>query len=359
MSRHVGRALAALTFGLSCTFGPNSTLETAAAASAESRLTPVMTSNMAEVEAAPAVPIALTSNADDIDWSNAYVPRWSARVGTVILQRGGLPSQLFVYDSATNQNYIDPSNFNFPWRGGLDAGAMFRGEFADVDFRYFGVESWYASQGPILAAAGVTAAFPNLGPSPDPILVSTGYTTRLHSAEINLRKNVTHRWSLLGGFRYLSFSDGFLINADNGPGIDTTQIGVNAGNQLFGAQIGADGILYDNGRRFHIESAIKAGVYGNGAKNTLQVGDGAGNTFILGSVHRNHTAFVGDLNFTGVYQLTDHINLRAGYQLLWLAGVAVGSEQPPSIDFNNGNISVDTSGSAFFHGVLLSAETTW
>lgn len=359
MPRHVGRAMAALTFGLSFTLGPDGSLATAAGATTESRLIPVTASSMPEVDADPAVPTALPAEVADIDWSQECLPRWSARIGSVILERGGLPSQLFIYDTATNQNIIDPSNFNFPWRGGLDVGALYRGEVADVDFRYFGVESWYASQGPILAPAGVTAAFPNLGPSPDPVLVNVGYTTRMHSAEINLRKNVTNRWSLLGGFRYLSFSDGFLIDADNGPGIETTQIGVNAGNQLYGAQIGADGILYDNGRRFHIESAIKAGVYGNAAKNTLQVGDGAGNTFILGSVHSNHTAFVGDLNFTGVYQLTDHVNLRAGYQLLWLAGVAIGSEQPPSIDFINGNVSVDTSGSAFFHGVLLSAETTW
>lgn len=302
---------------------------------------------------------ALRPDVEEIDWSLAPARRWSGRVGAIILNRGGLPSQPFVFNSNTGQNYLDPSDYSFPWRAGADVSLIRYGQFADVDFRYFGVDPWTSQLGPVQTGPGTTASFPDIGASANPLTVSAGYTSRLQSVETNLRKNVAPRWSLLAGFRYLSFTDGFQIIADEGPANGVTQIGLKAHNSLYGGQIGADGILWDNGGRFRIESAIKAGVYGNVTKDTLSIGDGSGGMFNAVVARNNHTAFVGDLSFTGVYQWNDNWSLRAGYQLLWLAGVAIGSEQPPGIDFNNGVAAVDTSGSAFFHGVTLGLERSW
>ncbi|MGD9719626.1 MAG: hypothetical protein AB7O59_00225 [Pirellulales bacterium] len=61
---------------------------------------------------------------------------------------------------------------------------------------------------------------------------------------------------------------------------------------------------------------------------------------------------MGDSSFTGVIQLTDNLALRAGYQLLWVSGVATASDQLPAT-------SLDTSGDVFLHGALVGAEAGW
>jgi hypothetical protein len=73
----------------------------------------------------------------------------------------------------------------------------------------------------------------------------------------------------------------------------------------------------------------------------------------------NHAAFVGELGFTAVYQLSPHWSLRAGYQMLWLEGVAVAAEQVPAIDLLAGLAAVDTTGSPFYHGANVGLEFVW
>jgi len=64
------------------------------------------------------------------------------------------------------------------------------------------------------------------------------------------------------------------------------------------------------------------------------------------------------LNFTAVYQLNNAWSLRAGYQLLWLAGVAVAAEQASDY-FDNATPVINTAGNAFFHGALVGCERSW
>jgi hypothetical protein len=133
-----------------------------------------------------------------------------------------------------------------------------------------------------------------------------------------------------------------------------------ANNDLFGLQLGASGTLWQPTERFRIESTLKSGVYVDAARASLNVrpvGSGGG----FGGIWfgRDHTSFVGDLSFAGVYQLTDHLALRGGYQLLWLSGVAVASEQIPQLNFTANSFQPDTSHGAFFHGALVGLEATW
>ena len=67
------------------------------------------------------------------------------------------------------------------------------------------------------------------------------------------------------------------------------------------------------------------------------------------------------MNIAAVYQITDHWAIRGGYQLLWLSGVAIGSEQLHTLNLNSGNglPAMNTSHDAFFHGALVGVERTW
>ena len=69
--------------------------------------------------------------------------------------------------------------------------------------------------------------------------------------------------------------------------------------------------------------------------------------------------FIGDMNFTATYRLNDTWGLRAGYNLLWLSGVALA---PNQFDFSSppdgGNTLVGGS-SLFLHGANLGLEARW
>jgi hypothetical protein len=70
-------------------------------------------------------------------------------------------------------------------------------------------------------------------------------------------------------------------------------------------------------------------------------------------------SFVGDLNFSGIYRLNDVWNLRAGYNLMWIAGVALAPDQ---LDFDATLPSGDqlaSDGSVFLHGVSCGVEARW
>jgi hypothetical protein len=290
------------------------------------------------------------------DAVESYQPLWTARAGAIFLQRGRPQNSLFIVNGNTGEPWVNPNNFVFPYQAGADLGLIRHGQWADLEVRYFGVNDSLASQGPFNFGPGAALAVGNMEPSPTPLTVDTVYASSLNSVESNLRRNVSNRLSLLAGFRYVSLRDRLHIAATDG--VDPVGITFGTVNNLFGFQIGADAILWDSGNRFRVESAIKAGVYGNGATLNLTFADrDENNTFSAG---RDHTAFVGDLSFTGVYQLNDRWALRGGYQMLWLTGVAVANEQLHGLNFDGGPApSVNVTHSAFFQGAMFGVERCW
>ncbi len=286
--------------------------------------------------------------------------RWTARVGTVLLERSRLKSQPLVYNVNSGDTLLNADHYDFPVRGGLDVAALRRGEWCDVDFRYFGIDQWSASQGSQLLPLGSDFPITGLDPTDAPVLINRStYSTQLQSVELNLRRNVSHRLTLLAGFRYLGLGENFFLTANYGLGLFDIDFHFRTRNHLYGGQIGADYILWDGGGPLRVESALKAGVFGNAASNALSEQAVGLGTFFADSAHRSHTAFVGDLNFTAVYQLNRAWAVRVGYQLLWVAGVGLVADQPSQLNLNTGTLHVDTSGSALFHGAMLGLERSW
>lgn len=306
----------------------------------------------------------LTSSAGEpgeCTFDECCYPRWSARAGAIFLQRSTPGSSDFIYNANTGDSVINPNGFVFPYQAGADVGLLRYGECYDFDIRYFGINNSVATQGPIDEPPGVALALPGLGGggSPDPLRVTSTYKTSLNSVEFNVRKRVWPNVSLLAGFRYLSFDERMSAEGTIIPAGPSSGVSIGSSNDLFGLQIGADTILWSNGRRFRIESAIKAGVYGNSAGSSLLLGDPSGGGGFAATNSRGHAAFVGDLNFTGVYQLSDRWAVRGGYQLLWLSGVAVASEQLKDVNVLAGDLNTNVTHGAFFHGATVGIERSW
>ena len=98
-----------------------------------------------------------------------YQPRWSAQTA-IFLQRARPAATPFVVDFNTGAPIVSPSNFIFPFQGGADVGLIRYGRYADVDFRYFGINNATASQGPFNVGPGASLGIPGSGGggSPDP-----------------------------------------------------------------------------------------------------------------------------------------------------------------------------------------------
>jgi hypothetical protein len=72
------------------------------------------------------------------------------------------------------------------------------------------------------------------------------------------------------------------------------------------------------------------------------------------SASDDHTAFVGELGFRAMYELSDSVSVGSGYHLIWLEGVALAPDQiPVSSLLGTGNAALDTGGSLLFHGAAF------
>jgi hypothetical protein len=69
--------------------------------------------------------------------------------------------------------------------------------------------------------------------------------------------------------------------------------------------------------------------------------------------------FLGNLNATLVYRLTDIWGLRAGYNLIWLTNSALA---PTQWDFDTAvgaGTDINDNGGVFLHGANLGVEARW
>lgn len=218
------------------------------------------------------------------------------------------------------------------------------------------------------------------------------YSSSLHSAELNLVScrgfegrcqqgkgdgdlksdgcrdadcQLTVEW--LAGFRYLRLSEQLhiYVEADREPTGDdplATESGyydIRSGNNLYGPQLGARVRRW--GERWGWEATGKAGIFGNEVYQRQSVIDWDNGPFERRSAAKASgcVAFVGDLNLTGIYRLSEVWNLRAGYNVLWIAGVALAPDQ---LDFSGevpSGQQLRRNGDVFLHGVSCGLEARW
>lgn len=174
------------------------------------------------------------------------------------------------------------------------------------------------------------------------------YASDLDSAEINLRHSLDGCTDLLAGVRWIQLDEN-LVDHDT----SSAYAGMGTENDLWGFQLGVESLLAKqcNGC-LEWRAGLKAGLYTNHTAQQMT----EPYSFSHGS--DNETAFCGELTLTGAYRMTDDLSFRVGYQMLWLAGVAVASDQPPLglIDGPGDRFPVDADGDLFYHGALVGLE---
>ena len=256
-----------------------------------------------------------------------WCPLWTIRAGAVILHRSGPDDDSIV--TALNGGE-SPS---FGWSGGPDVSILRDLSNCDsVELRYFGALDWEIDESLI---AG-------------PVSLGALYNSRLHSTEVNWRRQKSECVTWLAGFRWIELHEelGFSVVVPT----DSVDIDTNIDNHLYGGQIGAELALLKHCSPWSIDGFIKAGVYGNAADNELGVVVNGTPVADL-TTSETDVAFVGEIGVTATYRLSECWAVRGGYELLWIDGVALADEQ-----FGG---TIDTSGDVFYHGATAGLEFTW
>lgn len=210
----------------------------------------------------------------------------------------------------------------------------------------------------------------------DSVLAS--YTSSINSAEFNAfvsrgdadvfaRGVWTEGWGIdwLQGIRYVGLAEqarlDFTCCTDTAPPGLTSVYDVATSNNLVGWQVGG------RGRRawdaWAIEGWSKVGLFANfQTGNQAAIVDPVGTGFTVRGPQFDRgttTAMVADLNLSVVRRLGDTWSIRAGYNVLWIGGVALAPNQWDFSTATAAGSNLDTSGWVFLHGANLGLETCW
>lgn len=128
---------------------------------------------------------------------------------------------------------------------------------------------------------------------------------------------------------------------------------------MFGGQVGSRARMTWN--KWAIEGWAKAGLLGNAQKETqapLVTSSGAP-VPRLSSATGSEVGFVGDINLSLVYRLTDVWGIRLGYNTVWISGLALAPDQYDfTLDERAGG-RLNPFGGIFLHGANLGLEARW
>ncbi len=288
----------------------------------------------------------------------------TVRAGAVFLERSSPSSFLFAENYFNTDESIDFSDYNFRMAAGPSVSAVWRrGGRPDVELGYFGVEST-ASEGLQNLNAITIYGYQYYGIFGGPLMnFPTRYGSRLHSTELNLRWQPSPRWTTLAGLRWVELNE--LFEATTGAPFDVNLM-FRSRNHMYGFQIGGEANLYDS-PKFNISGTIKTGIYANCAAQhcIYEIALFADRSESAGRT--TQTAFLGEAELAGTYQVNRDWSIRAGYRVLCVEGVALATDQWAGLSFNEtvsggtptGNppfAGILTSGSPFYHGAMVQLE---
>lgn len=308
--------------------------------------------------------------------SRPEAPQWN-RYGYAEALIMGRDNQSFnrplLVDDLGTTSLLTSQNLQFPFGGGVRA---FYGEVG-CDCRgwevgYFGLYNQVASATMTEAAAGSKLYLPDaLGFKLDPS--GADEATFTYASTINnVEANVFHhflRWNpyreawlevdWLTGFRYVNVDESANLGLICCGGTEAPFYRVATRNNMFGGQVG--GRARWNWQRWAIECWGKAAILGN-AQQQIQNPLVSATGDLLRDARSSSgvtPGMVADINVSTIYRLTDVWGIRAGYNMIWLGGVALAPNQFDFTDTGASGTLRQPNGSIFLMGANLGLEARW
>ena len=189
------------------------------------------------------------------------------------------------------------------------------------------------------------------------------------SVELSFRRgwmdpNTGWQGNLLVGIRHITLSEMFSFKA----GADASNLSFtydsDVVNSITGAQFGADfWKKSSNGIEFGI--GAKVGAYGNRMKvDSAYAGSAINPGYSPAVQNDDDVAFVFEANAMLNWAVNQNVTVRAGYQIVYIDGLALGSEQfsesPPFVSTGTtGNSGFTSNGDLLYRGFSVGMEWMW
>lgn len=135
---------------------------------------------------------------------------------------------------------------------------------------------------------------------------------------------------------------------------------IDTSNNLFGFQLGA-GMTYESDR-WNVTVSTKHGFYVNDARSTSALTFTNPNDTSVGlnnyqnDLHENGVSYLTQGSIVGRYHLRPNFSLRAGWEFMYVTGLALA---PNQVDFNPAENQLSVTGDAFYHGISVGTEYYW
>lgn len=270
----------------------------------------------------------------------------------------------------------------------LEAGLSLQANFqtgpgSNLEVVYFGLNDFENSASVTSTTPNLFSFLSNFGTLPvngfddsDRSFVHTlSYSSNLNNGEINIRR----RWaepqgffqgSFLTGVRYLDMDEqavftarGEFNNTFANNSLRFLDYTVSTQNSLVGMQVGAD--LWYNfipGVKLGIEG--KTGVYNNRAHQNTSIFANSLPDTVEEEVLSNRIAYITQISPQIVYRLNYSWAVRASYQVIYIDGVALATENfnavPPTPLLNAGRVAtINSDAEILLTGLSVGAEYTW
>ncbi|MGD9646844.1 MAG: BBP7 family outer membrane beta-barrel protein [Pirellulales bacterium] len=214
--------------------------------------------------------------------------------------------------------------------------------------------------------------------------IELNYRVRRSLEQDRLVANVDGSWereitpqglpSFLMGFRYIEIEERYHLQSNSNAEIvllaNNAVVGslqaqgdyrTRTTNRLFGFQIGGDWV--EEHARFNWGGRGKFGLFGNAARLYSDITATPDISFAPVNPTRSFIkdrgvfSFIGEFGLMASWHVTPHLSLRAAYDWMWFANIAVAPEQ---LDFRiGGPDTMNTGGFRFLQGPSIGAQVVW
>ena len=313
--------------------------------------------------------------------------QWTFDAEALFLHRNATKGVPVVKTTDTSRLVLGTNNLKFGFRPGARFTLGYHPDPSNtVEAVYFGLQQFRASASArcpsnnclttVFAENG--SGFFNFDDISDGVsegspLIRIKYESRLHNVELNYKHHFSP-WgnftpTLLTGFRFMSVPERFNITAVGedcciGSSPSIADYKIKTTNYLFGVQIGGDG-TYRFGPSFDVGLRAKVGLFANRARQRTQYcsvdsppNDCSDENF-RGRSSRTGAAGVAEAGLFATWNLHQNVALTAGYQILYIAGLALAPEQMATSNSQGALSQLNNSGSAFYHGPSVGVKVGW
>jgi len=285
--------------------------------------------------------------------------RYEFDLSALYMTRRTHGSHPLVSDPISSQEIFNTRDYSNVWGPGVEAGLSFDAGALDLEFRGFRLDEDHRETGTTQSGVfRLETIVPVFVPAIAGDTTTADFDSHTYGLEANLHKTYKTGLDFYAGARWIRIDDDLSIVQNT---LSPTSENISAKNNLIGAQIGTaiDWVALSDGGMpsgLIFNTNIAVGLFRN--KTDADVDLSTGVLTLATSSSDSHRSTVVDANIEVGYQVSSNFKLIAGYNALWISGVATAPNQLRGANFITNTLDLDRS-KVFYHGGSLKALWTF